>query len=284
MSSKWSGITVLIWDKLTWLRNWSLSRVMVTKLRIPKRIKNDYKEEAKEDEEATVEEEKEAPVLLVTHVNIIFYSIFSNVKVYINNWQNYNFNGLYAHKFYNCNNFKWAIPKNKWVLHCKGYHLEKFLDEILEALLCEHFLTGRMKMFSRPVGFMLYCNLGVDFFSTSELPIPKKKIMLRLIRVRPKFNVISDNPNVSLGIVDCSLYTRPIALKVVSHKKWIDMLAHTPAELNYLETLAKRTFIIPPRHNQFIQENNFQKAPARLFARATNTISASTGPYNENPF
>ena len=78
------------------------------------------------------------------------------------------------------------------------------------------------------------------------------KIRLRLIRARPNFYMISDNPNVSLGTVDCSLYTRRFAIKDDYHKKRMDMLAYTPVEFNYLETLAK-TFIIPARQNQFIQ-------------------------------
>ena len=40
----------------------------------------------------------------------------------------------------------------------------------------------------------------------------------------------SDNRNVSLGIVDCSLYTRRIALKDDYHKKRMDVLAHAPVE------------------------------------------------------
>ena len=60
------------------------------------------------------------------------------------------------------------------------------------------------------------------------------KIRLRLYRARPNFYMISDNPNVSLGIVDCSLYTRRIALKDDYHKNRRDMLAYAPAEYNYL--------------------------------------------------
>ena len=74
-------------------------------------------------------------------------------------------------------------------------------------------------MLSRPDGFMLYGELRFDFFSTSELLYSKLKIRLRLIRARPNFSMIRDNPNVSLGIVDCSLYTRRIALEDVYHKK-----------------------------------------------------------------
>ena len=39
------------------------------------------------------------------------------------------------------------------------------------------------------------------------------KVRLRLIRARLNFYMISENPNVSLVIVDCSLYTRRSALK-----------------------------------------------------------------------
>ena len=109
------------------------------------------------------------------------------------------------------------------------------------------------------------------------------KIRLRLIRARPTFYMISDNPNVSLGIVDCSLYTRRIALKDDYHKKRMDMLAYAPVEYNYLETLAK-TFIIPARQNQFIQENIFNNSPSRRVAIAMNTNSAFTGSFTENPF
>ena len=95
--------------------------------------------------------------------------------------------------------------------------------------------------------------------------------------------MISDNPNVSLGIVDCSLYTRCIALKDDYHKKRMDVIAYAPVEYNYLETLA-RTFIIPARQNQFIQENVLNNAPIRRIAIAMNTNSAFTGSFTENPF
>ena len=202
--------------------------------------------------------------------------------MYINNQQFYNSNALYAHKSYISNNFKGAISEYKGVLHCEGYDYKKFPDEIMQAPLSEPFFTRRVKMLSRPDGFMLYGILGVDFFSTSGLLYPNTKIRLQLIRARPNFYMISDNPNVSLGIVDCSLYTRRIALKDDYHKKRMDMLAYTPVEFNYLETLAK-TFIIPARQNQFIQENIFNNAPVRRINIAMNTNSAFTESYTENP-
>ena len=108
-------------------------------------------------------------------------------------------------------------------------------------------------MLSRSDGFMFFGKVGVDFFSTSELLYPNMKFRLRLITARPNFYMISDNPNVSLGIFDCSLYTRRIALKDDYQKKRMNMLAYTPVEFNYLETLAK-TFIVAAR-----QINLFRK-------------------------
>ena len=148
---------------------------------------------------------------------------------------------MYAHKSYISNNFK-------GVFRYEGYNYEDIPDEIMEAPLSEPFFTRSLKMLSRTDGFMLYSKLGVDFFSFSEMLYPNMKVRLRLIRARPKFHMISDNPNISLGIVDCSLYTRRIAHRDDYHKKRTDMLAYTPVEFNYLEAIAK-TFIIPARQN-----------------------------------
>ena len=127
---------------------------------------------------------------------------------------------------------------------------------------------------------MLYGKLEIDFFSTSGLLYPNMKNRLRLIRAGPNVYMISDNPNVSFGIVHCSLYTLSlslnIALKDDYHKKRMDILAYAPVEYNCLETLAK-TFIIPARQNQFIRENVFNNAPIRRIAISMNTNSAFTG-------
>ena len=135
-----------------------------------KEVKKEHKEKVKAEEQETVEEE--APVPLVTHVNNILHSIFSNPEVYINIQQIYNSNGMYAHDSYISINFKGAISEYKGVLHCEEYDYEELPDEIMEAPLSETFFTRRMKMRSRPDGFMLYGKLGVDFFSTSELLCP----------------------------------------------------------------------------------------------------------------
>ena len=139
--------------------------------------------------------------------------------MYINYQKTYNSNGLYAHKSYTSNNFKEAISEYEGVLHCEVYNDEESHDEIMEALLSQSFFTSRMKMLSRPDGFMLYGELGVEFSSTFELLYPNMKRRLRLIRAGPNFYMMRDNPNVSLGIIVCSLYTRRFALKDEYHKK-----------------------------------------------------------------
>ena len=167
-------------------------------------------------------------------------------------------------------------------MHSEGYDYEQD-PEVLANPTPNPFFTRRLKLLSRPDCFMLYGKLGIDFFSTSDLLYPNMKIRLQLIRARPNFYMISDNPNVSFGIVDCSLYTRRIALKDDYHKKRMAMLAYAPVYYNYLETLAK-TFIIPARQNQIIQEIIFNNGPFRPVAIAMNTNSAFTGSFTENPF
>ena len=244
-----------------------------------KEVKKEHKEKIKKDEEATTDEEHETPVTLVTHINKIVHSIFSNVDVYVNNQQVYNSNGLYMLKSYISNNFNGA----KGALHCEGYNNDEFSNQIMEASSSEFFFTRRIKMLSKPVAFMLYAKLGVGFFSSSELPHPNMKVRLRLIRAKPSFYIISNNPNFGFGNVDCSIYTRRIDLKNDYHKKPMDMLAYTPVEFNYLQTLAK-IFVIPSRQNQFIQENIFNNAPVRRIAIAMDTNSAFIGSYSKNSF
>ena len=48
--------------------------------------------------------------------------------------------------------------------------------------------------------------------------------------------MFSYNPIVSLGIVNCSLYTRRIGHKQEYHTKIMDMLSYAPVEYNYMDT------------------------------------------------
>ena len=156
------------------------------------------------------------------------HSIFSNVEVYIKNQQIYNSNRLYAHKSHISNNFRAAISDYKGVLQCEGYDYEQDPEDI-GNISPDPIFTRRMKLQSRPDGFPLYGKLGIDFFSTSDLSCPNMEIKLRLIRARPNFYMISDNPK---GNVDCSFYTCRIALKGGYHKKRVDVLAYAPVHYN----------------------------------------------------
>ena len=172
-------------------------------------------------ETGTDDEEEQEKVAWVTYVNNILHSIFSNVEVYSK--------GLYAHMSYISNNFKAAICESKEFLHCESNDYEQDPEDISNPLP-DPFFTSGSKLLSIPDGFMLHGKLRIDFFSFSELLYPIMKIRLHLIRARPNFHMISDDPNVSFGVVDCSLYTRRIALKDDYHKKRMDMLACAPVE------------------------------------------------------
>ena len=109
------------------------------------------------------------------------------------------------------------------------------------------------------------------------------KFRLRLYRARPYFYLISDHPNVRFENFDFSVYTPLTSLKDDYHKKRNNMLAYTPAEFNFLATLAK-IFIISARQNHFLYENTFNNAQVRRSAIAMKTNSSFTGSYSENPF
>ena len=196
-----------------------------------KEAKKEHKNEEQPTEAAANDEEDDSnSVPLLTYVNNIMHSIFANVEMYINNQRICNSNGLYAHKSYISNNFKGAISEYKGVLHCEGYDFEANPDDIQDSALSDPFFSRRLKMLLRSDRFTLYGKLGVDFFTTSELLYLNLKVRIRLIRAKPNFYMLSDNPNVSVGIVDCSLYKRRIGLKEDYHKKRMDILAYAPVE------------------------------------------------------
>ena len=164
----------------------------------------------------------------------------------------------------------------------RGMTMKIFLTILWNWLCLNLFSQGEWKCLTEPMDSSCMVDWGV-IFSTSELLYPYTINRLRLIRAGRNFYMISDNPNVSLGIVDCSLYTRRIVLKDHYHKKRMDMLAYTPVEFDNLETVAK-TSIVPARQNQFIQVNNVNLAAVCRLAIAMKRTSAFTGLYTKNLF
>ena len=132
-------------------------------------------------------------------------NFFSIVEVYINNQHISNSNILCARKSYNCNNFKIPISECRGMLNCEKFDFEGFHDEIIDASLSEPFLTRRVKFICTPDGSVMYGKPGVDFFSTFETFSPKIKVRLRLFEAGSEIYMITDNPNVRLETVDCSL-------------------------------------------------------------------------------
>ena len=107
------------------------------------------------------EEEQEAPVLLVTHMNNILHSVFSDVEVYINNEQIYNSN--VCTQTLRFQQLRGAILEYKGVLHCQGYVYEEFPHETLGARLFERFFTRRLKYLAEPVASCCMVNWGLTF-------------------------------------------------------------------------------------------------------------------------
>ena len=82
--------------------------------------------------------------------------------------------------------------------------------------------------------------------------------------------------------VDCSLFSRRVLVAEPNHKYLQCNLEREPAQHNYMETIA-RTFIIPSRQNQFIQEFNFKNASIGILAVAMKANSAVAGCFHKNP-
>ena len=146
-----------------------------------------------------------------------------------------------------------------------------------------HPFTDRANSLETRISFSLYGRLAIDLFVCEKLLLSNTNNRIKLIRARPNFSMLSDNPNVSLNIVDCLLFTRRILAAEPNHQYLQWNLEREPAQYNYMGTIA-RTFIIPSRQSQFIQENIFNNAPLRRRTVAMNTNSAVAGSFHENPF
>ena len=190
----------------------------------------------------------------------------------------YNANGLYPHKAQISNEINSSAVINQRRLSCHGYTFEEY-----PAAFHMYPFTERANSLGSRIIFSLYGRPAIDLFTCEKLLLPKTKVRIKLNRARPNLYMLSDNPNVSLKIVDCSLFTRRILVAEPSHQYLQWNLEREPAHYNFMETLA-RTFFIPTRQNQFIQEIVFNNAPIKMIAVAMNTNSAVAGSFHENPF
>ena len=72
----------------------------------------------------------------------------------------------------------------KGVLHCEVYDFEESPDEIPKYPLSEPFSSRKIKMLSRPDGFMVTGTLLKDFSPISDLLLPELIVRLQLIGAR----------------------------------------------------------------------------------------------------
>ena len=75
--------------------------------------------------------------------------------------------------------------------------------------------TDKANSLGSGITFSLYGRLVIDLFTCEKILLPKTIVRNKLIQATPNLftcSLITDNPNVSLKIVDCSLFTRRILL------------------------------------------------------------------------
>ena len=171
-----------------------------------------------------------------------------------------------------------SAVSNKGMLVCHVYSFE----EHPEAFDMYPF-TDRANSLGSGITFSLYGSLAIDLFTCEKLLLPKTEVRIKLIRARPKFYMLSDNPNVGLIIVDSLLFTRRVSVVEPNHQYLQCNLEREPAQNKHTETIA-RTSIISSRQNQFMQEKKFNNAPLRKITVAMNTNSAFAGSFHENSF
>ena len=208
-----------------------------------------FKKEKAEHKAKSEEDSNEEPPTYLSNVNNLLHSLFSNCEVYFINTRVYNANGLYPHKAQISNEFNSSAVSNKGILVYHGYSFEEYP----EAFDMYPF-TDRANFLGSGITFSLYGRLAIDLFTCEKLLLPKTKVRNKLIRARPNSYMLTDNPNVTLKIVDCSLFTRRILVAEPNHQYLQWNLEREPlAHSNYMETIA-RTFIISSRQNQFVQK------------------------------
>ena len=125
----------------------------------------------------------------------------------------YNTNGFYPHKAQKSNQFNSSAVSNKEMLACHEYSFENFPNAF-----DMHPFTDRAIYLRTLIIFSLSGRLTIDLYTCEKLLLPNTKVRMELIRARPNFYMESDNPNVSLKIVDCSLFTRRNLVAEANHQ------------------------------------------------------------------
>ena len=112
--------------------------------------------------------------------------------------------------------------------------------------------------------------------------VPNTKVRFKLSRVRHKLYMLSDNPNVSLKVLDCSLFTRRVLVAEPNHQYF---QGNQEKEIGSIQLHGNyRKNLYHSISSKPIRENIFNNAPIGRVAVAMNTISAVAGSFHRNPF
>ena len=127
--------------------------------------KKEQKAEAKEDGET---EEEDAPGPLFTLINSFLHSIFSTWKcTSASSKLITQMDSMRTNLFFPTTSWELSLNTRKFC-SARGNTMKKIVKKLWKRQCLNFFFTGRMKMNSRPEGFMYYGKLRVEFPSTSE--------------------------------------------------------------------------------------------------------------------
>ena len=118
----------------------------------------------------------------------------------------YSANGIYPHKAQISNKFNSSAASDKGILACHGYSFGDHPEETIDM----YPFTDRA---NSGITFSVYGRLVVDLFTYEKFLLPKTKVRATL-----NFYKLSDSPNVSLKIFDCSLLTKRIFVAEPNHQ------------------------------------------------------------------
>lgn len=213
-------------------------------------------------------------------VNNALHSMFSECDVTANGIKISSSNGLYAHKaFLETEISHTTAAKTTW-LACQGYRYESNPGLVDHADIRNHSVATQNSQTVTFVG-----KLAVDLFSCPQLLLPNVNLVVRLIRARNDFVILSDKDgsHYTIHISEANLYVRKMAVTEDMYVSIEKTLLKSPAMYKYTETLPK-TFIIPSGQNSWRQEDVFMREPIRRFALAMSTNTAFGGHHRQNPF
>ena len=138
---------------------------------------------------------------------------FFHFELFINHQQFHSSIGSYAHKSCVTHNFSQPSPKTRQFCTGKGTERKKVPRRLWTNPCLNHFPQSERNC---QVDRMVSCCRAkwvLTFPPPLKRFIQKMETRPRVIGARPTFYMISCNPNVSLGITDCSLCTRHNAVK-----------------------------------------------------------------------